>query len=59
MRGRGRFARLGAWFYAQTQLRIHVIICNAYLRSLPRLDFPDIDRTEMPSDQPGATAETR
>ena len=53
IRGRGRFARFGAWFYAQTQLRIHVIVCNAYLRSLPRLDFPDIDRTEMPSDQPG------
>ncbi len=52
IRGRGRFARFGAWFYAQTQLRIHVIICNAYLRSLSRLDFPDIDRTEMPSDQP-------
>jgi hypothetical protein len=50
IRGRGRFARFGAWFYAQTQLRIHVIVCNAYLRSLPRLDFPSIDRTEMPSD---------
>lgn len=58
IRGRGRFARFGAWFYAQTQLRIHVIVCNAYLRSLPRLDFPDIDRTEMPSDQP-AGAEAR
>jgi hypothetical protein len=51
IRGRGRFARFGAWFYAQTQLRIHVVICNAYLRSLPRLNFPAIDRTEMPSDQ--------
>lgn len=59
LRGRGRFARIGAWFYAQTQLRIHVIVCNAYLRSLPRLDFPAVDRTEMPSDQPAATAETR
>lgn len=49
LRGRGRFARFGAWFYAQTQLRIHVLICNAYLRSLPRLDFPEIDRTELPS----------
>lgn len=58
IRGRGRFARFGAWFYAQTQLRIHVIVCNAYLRSLPRLDFPDIDRTEMPSDQP-VPAESR
>ena len=55
IRGRGRFARFGAWIYAQTQLRIHVIVCNGYLRSLPRLDFPDIDRTEMPSDQPAGT----
>ena len=56
IRGRGRFSRFGAWFYAQTQLRIHVIVCNAYLRSLPRLDFPTIDRTEMPSDQPREAA---
>ena len=57
LRGRGRFARIGAWFYAQTQLRIHVLVCNAYLRSLPRLDFPDVDRTEMPSDQPSGSTE--
>ena len=56
IRGRGRFARFGAWFYAQTQLRIHVIVCNAYLRSLPRLDFPAIDRTEMPSERPREAA---
>ena len=56
IRGRGRFARFGAWFYAQTQLRIHVIVCNAYLRSLARLDFPTIDRTEMPSDRPREAA---
>ena len=51
LRGRGRFAQFGAWFYAQTQLRIHVIVCNAYLLSLPKLDFPDVDLTSMPSDQ--------
>lgn len=55
LRGRGRFARFGAWFYAQTQLRIHVIVCNAYLRSLPRLDFPAVDTTGMPSDQKALT----
>lgn len=59
LRGRGRFARFGAWFYAQTQLRIHVLVCNAYLRSLPRLDFPAIDRTSMPSDQPAARGAAR
>jgi hypothetical protein len=40
LRGGGRFARLGAWFYAQTQLRIHVLVCNAFLRSLATLDLP-------------------
>ncbi|MCO5327269.1 MAG: hypothetical protein M9964_09495 [Solirubrobacterales bacterium] len=51
LRGRGAFARFGAWFYAQTQLRIHVIVCNAYLLSLPTLDFPDLDTTSMPSER--------
>jgi hypothetical protein len=37
LRGSGRFARLGTWLYSQTQLRIHVLVCNAFLGSLPRL----------------------
>lgn len=41
LRGSGRFARLGAWLYGQTQLRIHVIVCNAFLRSLAHLDLPN------------------
>ncbi len=57
LRGRGRIARFGAWFYAQTQLRIHVLVCNGYLRHLPRLDFPVVDRTSMPSDQDQPAAE--
>jgi hypothetical protein len=52
LRGSGWFARFGAWFYAQTQLRIHVIVCNAYLRSLPRMDFPGVDTSAMPSERP-------
>ncbi|MGH2987219.1 MAG: hypothetical protein ACRDLO_11120, partial [Solirubrobacterales bacterium] len=40
LRGSGRFARLGAWLYGQTQLRIHVLVGNAFLRSLARLDLP-------------------
>lgn len=56
IRGRGRFATIGAWFYAQTQLRIHVIVCNAYLLSLPELDFPDVDLTSMPSERSDASA---
>jgi hypothetical protein len=34
LRGSGRFARFGAWLYSQTQLRIHVLVCNGFLRSL-------------------------
>jgi hypothetical protein len=40
IRGRGRFARLGARVYGRTQLRIHVLVCNAFLRSLARLELP-------------------
>jgi hypothetical protein len=40
IRGRGRFARFGTWIYANTQLRIHVLVCRLFLRSLARLDFP-------------------
>jgi hypothetical protein len=39
IRGSGRFARFGAWLYGQTQLRVHVLICNGFLRSLARLDL--------------------
>ena len=40
LRGSGKFARFGAWLYGQTQLRIHVLVCNGFLRSLARLDLP-------------------
>lgn len=40
LRGGGRFARLGAWLYSQTQLRLHVLVCNAFLHSLARLELP-------------------
>jgi hypothetical protein len=40
LRGSGRFSRFGAWLYGQTQLRIHVLVCNAFLRSLSRLELP-------------------
>jgi hypothetical protein len=40
LRGSGGFARFGTWLYGQTQLRIHVVIANAFLRSLARLDLP-------------------
>jgi hypothetical protein len=40
LRGSGRFARFGAWLYGQTQLRLHVLVCNGFLRSLAELDLP-------------------
>jgi len=37
--GWGRVAKLGARTYRATQLRIHVIVTNRFLRSLARLDL--------------------
>jgi hypothetical protein len=37
--GWGWFAKIGAWIYRQTQLRIHVIVTNGFLRSLARLEL--------------------
>lgn len=44
LRGRGRFARLGTWIYGRTQLALHVIACNGFLRSLARLELPEPPR---------------
>jgi hypothetical protein len=37
--GWGWFAKIGAFLYEMTQLRIHVIVTNAFLRSLARLEL--------------------
>lgn len=34
-------SRLGRWIYDQTQLRIHVIVTHAFLRSLAKLDLEE------------------
>lgn len=39
--GWGWFARIGRGFYRATQLRIHVIVTHAFLRSLARLDLAE------------------
>ena len=39
--GWGWFARIGRHLYALTQLRIHVIVTHAFLRSLARLDLAE------------------
>lgn len=41
LRGKGRFARIGAWIYARTQMTVHVVVCNGFLRSLSKLEFPE------------------
>ena len=40
LRGQGRFAKLGAFVYSATQLRIHRLVTNGFLRSLAKLDLP-------------------
>ncbi len=39
--GWGWFSRVGRAIYRETQLRIHVIVTNAFLRSLARLDLEE------------------
>jgi hypothetical protein len=39
--GRGRFARFGRHLYGFTQLKLHVVITHAFLRSLARLDLAE------------------
>lgn len=42
LRGTGRIARLGAVFYGQTQSRLHVWISHGFLKSLAKLDLPEL-----------------
>jgi hypothetical protein len=37
--GRGWFSRIGHFLYRVTQLRVHVLVTNAFLRSLARLEL--------------------
>jgi hypothetical protein len=39
IRGWGWFAKIGSWIYRITQLSAHVIVTNAFLRSLSRLEL--------------------
>lgn len=42
LRGSGWFVRVGSRVYAQTQLRIHVLVTRGYLRSLERGNLPPL-----------------
>ena len=50
------FLMFGTWLYSQTQLRIHVLVCNAFLRSLAQTDLWPVSESERrPSGDPAAT----
>jgi hypothetical protein len=42
LRGSGVIARIGSWFYSQTQLRIHVLVTRGFLKSLASGDLPPL-----------------
>lgn len=44
LRGRGRFARLGVWIYANTQQRIHRMVTRRFLRRLATALERSLDR---------------
>jgi hypothetical protein len=53
IRGWGWFSRIGGHLYRITQLRIHVIVTHAFLRSLARLDLaPSVVGTLAPEKGP-------
>ena len=54
---RSLFARIGRFIYNQTQLRIHVIVTNAFLRSLANLDLePSVVGALSPGARPRSPA---
>lgn len=56
----GRFARLGAWFYNHTQVRLHRLITRGFLRSLTRLPLPQpASPPPSESDPPGTAPSPR
>ena len=55
--GWGWFSRIGRAIYRETQLRIHVVVTHAFLRSLARLDLaPSVVGALSP---PGRTKRAR
>jgi hypothetical protein len=55
--GRGWFAKIGSWIYRFTQLRLHVIVTHAFLRSLARLELePSVVGALSPASPPRSPA---
>jgi hypothetical protein len=59
--GSGWFARIGRVVYGFTQLRVHVIVTHAFLRSLARLDLEPsvVGALAPPESRPAAPASRR
>jgi hypothetical protein len=58
IRGWGWFAKIGNFIYRVTQLRIHVIVTNAFLRSLARLELVPsvVGALRAPADDPATVS---
>ena len=55
--GWGWFSRIGRVIYEQTQLRLHVIVTHAFLRSLANLDLePSVVGALSPAPAPTPAA---
>ena len=57
IRSWGWFARVGRFLYNQTQLRIHVIVTHAFLRSLANLDLEESHVGALRTPRPPSDAE--
>jgi hypothetical protein len=55
--GLRKLSRLGRWFYKQTQLRIHVIVTHAFLRSLGNLELEQSQVGSLRLSPPGQPTE--
>jgi hypothetical protein len=60
IRGWGWFRKIGSFLYRITQLRIHVIVTNAFFRSLARLDLaPSLVGALKPPEEAAAQEQQR
>ena len=50
--------RFGRWFYKQTQLRVHVVVTHAFLRSLGNLELEQSQIGSLRLSPPGQPTET-
>jgi hypothetical protein len=56
--GLRKLSRFGRWLYKQTQLRIHVIVTHAFLRSLGNLELEESQVGSLRVAAPGQPTET-